>query len=182
MSDEPTSEPESPEEPIRFRPSVPAILHSAYSNAPFDKCIDCGASLLDPPRRYQVAKAFNGKECIFEAAVCFQCGDGLKSEMSEESLQNLSSYLRELTSQRGPSPHGASWQHCSFCHKELEGSHQLMAVMYGPIQLTRPVTMCHGCAEPAEKRLSEKTREGWQDFIDSNFPGVPANFDLPVLF
>lgn len=179
MSDESAAEASEPSPP---RPAIPKILHSAYSSTPFETCVDCGSSLLHPPRRYQIAKAFNGSECIFEAAVCFQCGDGLKSEMSEESLQNLSTYLRELTSQREPSPHGASWQHCSFCHKELAGSHQLMAVMFGPIQLTPPVTMCHDCAAPVEERLSEKTREGWQKFIDSNFPGVPANFDLPVLF
>ncbi len=170
---------EAPEPP---RPQLPQELYSAYSGKEFETCVDCGGSLLDPPRMYQIVKGFNGSECVFEAAICFNCGNSLKTEMSAESLRNLMLYLRELTQSHGPSPHRGSWLHCSFCHQERAGSSQIGAVVFGTRQISPPLAICEECAAPAEERMSKQTRDSWHDFVDSNFPGVPANFDLPVFF
>ncbi len=161
-------------------PGIPPILFSTQTERPFEVCIDCGGNLIESGAPYGVEKVIRNGEVIFEYAICTGCTRILLQEFSEESLKRISEYLREegaiLLS-------GGDPDHCHRCgraREEFQAEHTVSALLIGDQLLSGVSTLCAACTEGIESVLSKKTREVHEDFITRNFPGVPANLDIPV--
>jgi hypothetical protein len=75
---------------------------------------------------------------------------------------------------------------CRFCHRERAASHRFLIAAWfeGPnlIELPSqppripafPLLMCDQCSREGVDRLSKKTRETWDRFIDEHFDGPPG--------
>ena len=154
---------------------IPKELHSVYLDGPFETCIGCEQSLLFPPRFYEIQKVFKGKEVIFEYALCSQCGENLMREYSRESLEALQNHFNELY---WPS---TSLDYCHLCQSPYKDEYSLMSLCKGSSMLGIFV-LCEKCMEEMESLLSEKTRRTMEDFIESKFPGIPAEFNpIPAI-
>ena len=161
-------------------PPVPEIFHSVYEDRPFRCCTSCGETLDDLEETYQITKIFHGGEVILEYAMCFPCQQNLFQELSQESIEKLSSFQLERSLE--PSNDAASDRYqCEFCLNNREeaienGKHFSMAALcFGLQMVERPLFVCEGCMQEMNEKMSEQTRRRWRDFIDSHFPGVPSN-------
>ncbi|MCF6242621.1 MAG: hypothetical protein L3J74_14905 [Bacteroidales bacterium] len=78
---------------------VPKVFFSEKTNRPFNKCSMCG-NLLNEFELHFVEKAFgksiNSKEheLIFEYALCSECLESTREELSEESKNNIEMYFK----------------------------------------------------------------------------------------
>jgi hypothetical protein len=77
---------------------IPKLFYSAYSDEPFDKCVDCHRELTDEVI-YVVQKHFVADETVFEMAICFECNQDLNKRLSEESKNAIQQFLEERSSE-----------------------------------------------------------------------------------
>ena len=79
---------------------IPDDFYSFETNAPFKRCIECDRDLLDGSP-YLIEKAFKNhveygvKDTVFDYAICMNCAEDLKDQMSEESLSALMQFFSE---------------------------------------------------------------------------------------
>lgn len=151
---------------------IPKELHSEYEERPFRTCTRCGETLCDFAEGYQIAKVFRRGEVVFEYALCAPCHTGLVDEFSDESRQALEKFYTESMT-AGLGPHT-----CAICRCEradlAEPEFTLGAVCHGS-ELLESLMICATCAEKSNAFISAKTQKIFDDFINDNFPGVPAD-------
>ena len=51
----------------------------------------------------------------------------------------------------------------------------MAALCYGVQLIDRPLLVCEECMLEINEKMSEQTRGRWREFVDTHFPGVPAN-------
>jgi hypothetical protein len=73
---------------------IPEEFWSAYSEQPFESCIDCGAVLSDASLPYAIQKHFVAGEAVFEMAMCMECAARLQEQFSQASRQALQDQIR----------------------------------------------------------------------------------------
>lgn len=186
---------------------IPPILHSVYANGPFKSCVECETDLAETGLPYAIEKVVRNGEVVFEYALCSSCTMTLVQEFSEESLENIRQYLESEPDAIDPlvfermawAMHGSDDEadtgdgppplppqivdRCRRCGRgddRFEGEHTVMGLLVGRQLITNINTICGACTEGMEEILSQKTRDLHDDFIERNFPGVPANLDIPV--
>ena len=80
---------------------IPKVFWSDLSNQPFEHCIHCEKYLLEEDTEYLIEKAIQSTEkegvysTIFEYAICFDCADQMKAQLSESSIQNINRFYAE---------------------------------------------------------------------------------------
>ncbi len=151
---------------------IPEELHSEYEERPFLTCTRCGESLREFEEGYQVAKVFKRGEVIFEYALCAPCHSGIVDEFSSESRRALEDFFTEnMTSGLGAGV-------CGICNRGRadlsEPEYTLGAVCLGS-DLLESLMICSECTERSNAFISKKTQGIYGDFINDNFPGVPAD-------
>ncbi len=152
---------------------IPRELYSEYEERPFRSCTRCGESLLEFAEGYQVAKIFKRGETVFEYALCGPCHRGLIDEFSDESKRRLEDYYNEHMQP------GLGGEVCGICAQHRDQLHDpefALGAMCNGSSLLETFMLCNACMEKTNELVSEKTRGIWGDFINDNFPGVPANF------
>ena len=151
---------------------IPEELYSEYEERPFLTCTRCGEKLSDFTDGFQIAKVFKRDEVVFEYALCAPCHMGMINEFSMASKQALEEYY----SANMIPDLGAG--HCGICElprKDLPlNEFSLGAACLGS-QLLETFMICSSCMEASNLLVSKKTQGIWNDFIDMNFPGVPAD-------
>jgi len=156
---------------------IPPLLHSVYEEGPFTQCSVCDTSLLEEGVLYEIQKVFRGAEVIFECAVCGSCAAGLIQAYSKESLKVMQEFFESsFRPDNGP-------DRCHFCGGDGRAGRDDVVVMgmcMGPVLMAPPVVICEACGESLNERLSKKTKESYGEFIENNFPGVPAEWEAPV--
>ena len=162
------------DEPVA-RP-IPDSLQSDYSKAPFERCSSCNTE-LSATTIYQIEKVFQGRETVFEMAICYDCASDLGDEISEESSKVLKGFLRELLRHRYPE------DCCQSCGGAPETLHRksVNGMCRGSELLMPMVVVCEDCENGLQSSLSQQTRDSHDEFIRDNFPGVPAGLDLSPL-
>ncbi len=80
---------------IYRNPSIPKVFYSDLSARPIENCAFCSKELLRPGVFYSIEKVIKNHRVDFEYAICFDCSNQMKSEMSEESIQNIERYMLE---------------------------------------------------------------------------------------
>ena len=156
---------------------IPEILHSLYSKGPFEKCSICERPILEGDTPYEIQKVWRGKETLFEYALFQSCGLDLVRSYSKESVRKIQVFFENRFQP------DAGHDLCHFCGtKAKPGQHDLsmMAMCLGFFLLAPPVVICEACNESLNEGLSKQTKESYGDFIDTNFPGIPAEWEVPT--
>ena len=160
---------------------VPRELHSCFSNEPFKNCIECGGEIVESGSTYVIQKARRNGETVLELAICIDCAQSMQDTMSVESRKTMETFLAGLMPKAENHPEGC----CLSCSRSVDASedeYEIAGLALGPMLLSPPILFCVDCHEELEKNLSEETRKGGEDFIEKNFPGIPADFGLPISF
>jgi hypothetical protein len=162
----------SPERLEQLEP-IPEELHSVYEDGPFSKCNICDKLLLDQDDVYNVEKVMRRGECIFEMAVCITCATNLHRQYSKDSRKALRKFFLE-----GYEP-SLDTESCHLCKSASdEDSDRVLTAACARDRLVMPlVVVCSKCMERSQELLSQKTRETFRDFIETHFPGVPAEWE-----
>jgi hypothetical protein len=151
---------------------IPAEFYSEYEERPFKACYRCGETLKDFEDGYQVGKVYRRGETIFEYALCHPCHVRMMDEVSSESRERLEAFQAEhLQLNLGR-------QFCAVCgisRADIPDQEYSLAGIFEGVALIHSLTICGSCTEHMNSLLSQKTRDVWRDFINENFPGVPAD-------
>jgi len=157
-------------EPHDDLPPIPEVLHSAFNEGPFTNCDACGADLLVESSVYPIQKNWRQGEVVFEIALCGACLLESMTCLSRESMERLRRFQEEQFQ---------GWDGldaCHFCRKPLGpmDEYEIGAVATRSFLLRPPAVMCGDCAGEMQELLSEKTRDGWGEFMERVVPGVPG--------
>lgn len=80
---------------------IPQLFWSDLTNSPFEHCIHCEKPLLEGNMDYMIEKAIQSTDkegvysTIFEYAICFECADQLKAQLSVSSMENINRFYAE---------------------------------------------------------------------------------------
>ncbi|WP_421763772.1 hypothetical protein [Ekhidna sp.] len=80
---------------------IPKEFYSFETDAPFERCIECEKYLLDNETEYIIEKAvknyegYSAKDVVFDYAICMDCADVMRKEISKESWQSMMNYFQE---------------------------------------------------------------------------------------
>lgn len=80
---------------------IPKDFYSFETNTPFDHCIECNKYLLDDDTEYIIEKAvrnyqgFTAKDVVFDYAICMDCAEHMRKEISKESWAAMMRYFQE---------------------------------------------------------------------------------------
>ncbi|NNC88403.1 MAG: hypothetical protein HKN82_08095, partial [Akkermansiaceae bacterium] len=83
---------------------------------------------------------------------------------------------------RGPGPWVRQCASCGVERSKAE-SYSIGGIFLGKVLLydPYPLCLCGKCEEEIQECLSKKTRDIWDDFVDTHFDGPPADtVDLPL--
>lgn len=176
---------------------IPKEFHSFSTGAKFDRCIDCDRYLLDEHVEYFVEKAikkyvgFKAQDVIFEYAICINCAEKMRSEMSSESLKSIEAYMMNNTDigrrmeiiQANPFEPLAWMDECLIKGLPKDGltEFQIYAHCQGDkLNLTQMPYMVSGVAlEEISQLLSEETLDQFNGFMDKHF-GPPPELEEPL--
>ncbi|MBC3542042.1 hypothetical protein ACFSC6_08640 [Rufibacter sediminis] len=174
-----------------FEP-LPRELHSEASGEPFQSCIACNCQLLQEGVNYLVEKAVRVypqaglRDVVFEYAMCLNCAQQLRNELSEESKRQINAYFAQrvdFVARREallslPDPLNLdNWlSHCivhgtprSACRE-----YQIFAQCGGAdlFYTYMPYMISGEAMEEIQECLSAHTRQILDDFMDTHF-GLP---------
>ncbi len=177
--------------------SIPRVFQSLEREGPFDKCLLCERNLLVPHSSadaptYFVERIFRGSEPIVEYALCLVCDDGVRSELSKESMHRIDVFFQEHVDferrfrdmqQRPDGDQVEAWlAECIVTKRKVEDCHdrQILAICRGDQLALGTSMMLSGQAiEMVMPLLSQKTRDWLDEFTSTNF-GMPPEFcDAP---
>ncbi len=81
--------------------SIPKEFYSFETNSPFERCIECGKYLLEEGTEYIIEKAiknyegFSARDTVFDYAICMDCADIMRKEISKESWESMMKYFQD---------------------------------------------------------------------------------------
>lgn len=159
-----------------------------------DRCVVCGQYLLDDGTQYVIERAFRRSEVIFEYAMCLDCHDQIRKELSVESVRRIEHYFGEhcdfeqrnrqlLEARRTKGYQESDWlEHClikqtpvSECEEyqiyaQCDGKDMLLAYM--------PYAISGAAIDDVLALLSPQTLGAIDDFT-GKYLGLPSGADLP---
>lgn len=163
---------------------LPTEFHSHTTGEPFKKCISCEKNLLDPPIPYVIEKAvkkyegYKAFDVIFEYALCFECADKMKNDLSTESTQRINDYFRQNIdfSKAQEMKNEESLKKCFITGtpKEELVEYQIFAYCNGDnlSGLVPPYMVSGVVMDEVADLLSNQTLDELNGFIDEHF-GLP---------
>jgi len=176
---------------------IPKIFHNYSTGDKFSKCIDCDRDLLDGETEYFIEKAiksykgFTATDIIFEYAICINCAEKLRKQMSAESMQSIEQYFAENVDfidrmqmmQANPGNPEAWMQKClvkGTNTEELE-EYQIYAHCKGGNLVTShmPYMVSSMALDEVSNLLSQKTLDELDNFMDNHF-GPPPELMEPL--
>ena len=183
-----------PSDPID-RIAVPPHFYSEETGEPFKSCIECTLPLGALGDDYVIQKCSNGRETIFEFALCMTCGESLHESYSDESRQAIEGFFQERidvekrydnTWSLTPSDFAEHLlKHCLTCGNPPEPGKPVThaAICEGSEMLVghSPICLCSTCEEALNELVSKETRGEWDKFIGRNFDLPPSDALNPVL-
>jgi hypothetical protein len=174
-----------------FEP-IPAQFHSVATGKPFHACITCEGFLLQNGVPYLVEKAVRNypdakvQDVIFEYAMCMDCAQQLREELSMESRTRIDAYFQQhvnLVARREallalPNPFQLDhWlSHClvTGASRETCTEYQMYAQCDGKdlLYTYMPYMISSQAMEEIQELISPHTRQVLDDFMDTHF-GLP---------
>lgn len=182
--------------PTAFAP-LPRAFQSDETGEPFSECIDCGRELLHDGTAYLVQKCSNGRETVFEFALCLVCAERLHASYSEASKKAMHAFFasRVRPAERAArligraeserqAPDAADWtRECLTCGRAPDsGEAFALAALCDGADLVlghAPYLICGTCELALNELISPETRGEWDRFIGRNFDLPPTLENLP---
>ncbi|MAS93162.1 MAG: hypothetical protein CMO55_08195 [Verrucomicrobiales bacterium] len=170
-------------------PKIPEEFHCFETGKPFDHCIECSLPLIDATESpYIITRALQNSEPILEWAICGDCSERFREEISEESQEAIASFM--ATAKTGPdhilrSPTEKT-SYCYICatpREQLVG-YNIQAICSGEelISMQAPLLVCHSCEEQAAELLSKATKDHYDRFFEQHFGGPPGSAVDPEIW
>ncbi len=152
---------------------IPELLYSDYHKDPFQSCLKCDRSLQDIQGIYEIQKIYRQGRPIWEHAICSECGEDLVQDYSDESLENINEFMAKLDL------HSETMKECHLCESGVKTGeeHMISALCRREDMILPPMILCIDCLDRLNSKLSDETRDSWDDFIKENVPGMPAAED-----
>jgi protein-arginine kinase activator protein McsA len=166
---------------------IPKIFYSAETDLPFQTCIDCGGELLLNDVPYTIQKVIVRNESVFEYAMCRDCAECLRQQLSVETQMAYQEFLfssADLSNRidliRQPLEFEfEDWiEACLVCHKPRSECYRysVCGMLLGPKLLLAefPAIVCEDCEKQLSELTSKETRDRWDQFVEENFDGPPG--------
>jgi hypothetical protein len=160
---------------------LPRVFFESLSGKPHKRCVSCDRPLL-ADTIYMIEKVVMRSDVKYEFAICMDCADNMRTQMSEDSRARIDEYMRykvRMPVQFGrPNPEKAM-SRCMVTGKSVQDleEYHLFALCQGenladqqlPYMLSAEIT------EKVNELLSPETRDEWDRFMD-DFVGVPPEY------
>jgi len=187
--------------------TIPDSFHSFDTDKPFTNCIDCGIDLQNTGVPYFIEKAykrykgFSAHDVIYEFAMCLQCAEKMKNEISTESQARMQQFIQEnvdskkrygMMQEYNPHTDSSMWLNsCMITNEPIDEQEEY--VIYGFFRGDRmivadfPYALGASAMDEIGELLSEKTLGEIDDFMGNHFSGPPEVNELlkprrPVFF
>lgn len=170
---------------------IPEIFLNSDTKSPLTNCIQCDYNLLNGDRYYMIEKVFKKypqfqkTEVLFEYAVCSDCYEKMREQLSAESMANLSSYMMVNTDfkamqeriEANPQDPEKWLSHCMIkgTTREEMAEYQMGACFKGDRLVTNfmpPFLIGELAIEEMNGLLSKQSKDEMDDFMGDNF-GIP---------
>ena len=172
--------------------NIPPEFYSFDTNAPFDRCIECEKYLLDSHTEYLIEKAvktyegYDAKDVVFDYAICMDCAEEHRKEISKESWATMMQYFQEnmdinhrLEMQQNSAEDNL--RQCMIKKTSIDDcrEYQLYAHCKGnQLNMSNPPYMLSGAVmEELIPLLSDKTIDEMNGFFKKHFSPDPSFFE-----
>ncbi len=171
---------------------IPPEFYSFENNSLFEHCIECDKYLLDEGTEYLIEKAvknykdYQAKDVVFDYAICLDCAENLRKEISKESWEKMLGYFQEnidLNERMKMSSRSAEENLKSCMIKKIDindcQEYQVFAQCNGKkLNLQNPPYMISGeVMEELLPLLSDKTIDEMNGFFKKHFSPDPSLFE-----
>ncbi|GAB4238833.1 MAG: hypothetical protein Tsb0034_14680 [Ekhidna sp.] len=171
---------------------IPSTFYSFETNAPFESCIECEKYLLDDDTEYLIEKAvknyegYEAKDVVFDYAICMDCADSMRKEISRESMSNMMQYFQQNLNpsrryQNGIESSEEMLNHCLIKNTAMGDctEYQVFAHCKGKkLNLENPPYMISGeVMDELLPLLSEQTIDEMNGFFKRHFSPDPSFFE-----
>ena len=177
---------------------IPSIFHSFSEKQAFKNCISCNVQLVETDTEYLIEKAFrrypgfDTQDVIFEYAMCLNCAERMRQELSRESLRNIQDFFDQRVDFYGRRQE-MLYEHALDCEAWLDRcivtgkprAELQEYQIYGHCRGDRflfsymPYMISDEAMDSMAGLLSEKTQGEIDRFIDDNF-GLPPELKQPI--
>lgn len=172
--------------------NIPPEFYSFESNAPFERCIECDKYLLDDETEYLIEKAvktydgYEAKDVVFDYAICMDCADDMRKEISKESWESMMKYFQEnmdlqhrMELQHAPPEEGLKT--CMIKKTNIEECREYQVYAHckgGKLKMDNPPYMISGeVIDELLPLLSDKTIDEMNGFFKKHFSPDPSFFE-----
>lgn len=177
---------------------IPESFYSFQTGEPFHKCLVCGQDLKASGKPYFIEKAFrkypgySAFDITYEFAMCFNCAEDLRKELSVESQERMKEYMesridfgkrRQSMKSFDPTRNVEPWlDHCLITGEPLQDQNEY--VLYGYFQADKmmvsdfPYAIGPKAMDELTDLLSNKTLGEMDDFMGQYFTGPPEVNEL----
>ena len=171
---------------------IPEEFYSFETNAPFDRCIECNKYLLEEGTEYLIEKAlkryegYEAKDVIFDYAICLDCADKLRKEISKESWKSMMDYfqnnldIKERLEMANQSPE-ENLKKCMIKKTSIKDCHEYQVFAHcngSKLNMQNPPYMISGeVMEELIPLLSESTIDEMNGFFNRHFSPDPSFFE-----
>ena len=163
---------------------IPEILNSYETGEPFTNCVDCDRYLLDEGTTYFIEKAirqynkegYQAKDVMFEYAMCIDCAEKIKSEMSIDSRQAMDNYLEQNSSLKSL---GGEELQCIIKGESVGNyeEYQVFSLCQGKHMLTsQPMAIGADALDELSELISQETKDEL-DRLMGDFFGIPPELE-----
>lgn len=168
---------------------IPKEFYSFETNAPFERCIECEKYLLDNDTEYIIEKAvknyagYSAKDVVFDYAICMDCADVMRKEISKESWESMMNYFQEnmdvmtrLEMQERTAEENL--KKCMIKKTEIDNCREYQIYAHckgGKLNMENPPYMISGeVMEELLPLLSNKTIDDMNGFMNKHFSPDPS--------
>ena len=168
---------------------IPKEFYSFETQQPFERCIECEKYLLDDDTEYIIEKAiknykgYSARDIVFDYALCMDCAERMKNEISKESWSQMMRYFQENMDfqnriyQHDQSPE-EGLKNCMIKKTNVNecGEYQIYAhCRGGKLNMENPPYMISGeVIEELLPLLSDKTVDEMNGFMNKHFSPDPS--------
>jgi hypothetical protein len=163
---------------------IPEILNSYETGEPFTNCIDCDRYLLDGKVTYLIEKAirqyhqegYTAKDTIFEYAMCLDCAEHIKADMSNASRLAMESYMSQNSNVNA---FGNEDLRCIIKGNALDKyeEYQIFSLCQGNNMLTpQPIAIGADALEELSELISPETKDEFNRLM-GDFFGAPPELE-----
>lgn len=178
---------------FRKENDIPEDFYSMDTNEPFKNCLVCNKDLIGSEEPYFIEKAvrnykeYNTKDVIYEYAMCLQCAESMKNELSKESNEKIQEYFLtninpQLLMELQHNDYQDRLSKCIITGEALNDQNEYMVcgMFKGDklIQGELPYMLSEKAMDEIAQMMSNKTLGFLDDFMGEHFSGPPEINEL----